>query len=205
MALKNGFKWVLGDGEKIKVFEDPLVRGKEDYMMDNTVSSATWNIRVCELFTPGIKQWDEQKVNNLLSNCDAKAILASLSLDVKSPGRIAWSHTVDGKYTVKSEYRFWHENCSEHRHRPIHEGGSRLRNLDVPQKVKVFLWRLCRNNVRVRNLLRGRGVQTIIICPMCSSDVEHLLHIFLDCDFVKACWEDMGLNYNTIAVESCSK
>lgn len=55
----------------------------------------------------------------------------------------------------------------------------------------------------VRNLLRGRGVNTTIICPMCERDVEHLLHIFLDCNFGKDCWRTLGLEFNTDDVESC--
>lgn len=74
--LKKGFKWVLGDGEKIKDFEDPWVSGKEQYMVDNTYAVTSRGIRVCELFVPGEKQWDTHKVNNLFSNYDAKAILA---------------------------------------------------------------------------------------------------------------------------------
>lgn len=32
--------------------------------------------KVCELFIPGESTWDTHKVNNLLINCDANAILA---------------------------------------------------------------------------------------------------------------------------------
>lgn len=32
--LKKGFKWVLGDGETIRILEDPWLRGKENYMVD---------------------------------------------------------------------------------------------------------------------------------------------------------------------------
>lgn len=196
---------MLGDREKIKVFADPWVRGKTNYMLDNTVTTAARNLRVCELFTPGVKQWDEQKVNNLISNCDAKIILAMPIPRCQVADRIAWMHTVDGKYTVKSGYKFWHDQFSECRRNPVSKGWSKLWNLDVPQKIKVFLWRICMNNVPVRNLLKGKGVHTTIICPMCSNDVEHLLHIFLDCEFAKACWEGVGLNLNSLIVESCSE
>lgn len=126
-----------------------------------------------------------KKVNNLFSNCDAKAILAIPIPKNQDSDRIAQTDTVNGKCTVKSGYSFWHKHYSECRQVSIHKGWAKLWNLEVPNKVKVFLWRLCKNNVPVRNLLRGRGVQTTIICPMCGSDVEHLLHIFLDCNFAK--------------------
>lgn len=59
--------------------------------------------------------------------------------------------------------------------------------------------------MHVRNLLRGRGVLTTIMCLMCINDVEHLLHIFLDCNFVKACWQYLGLEFNTTSIELCSE
>lgn len=40
---------------------------------------------------------------------------------------------------------------------------------------------------------------------MCASYVEHLFHIFLDCNFAKACWRGPGLEFDTSTVESCSE
>lgn len=113
--------------------------------------------------------------------------------------------TADGKYSVKTGYKFWHDNYNECSQIQNSGGWKKLWQLQVPHKVRVFLWRLCRNNVLVRNLLRGRGVQTTIMCPMCINDVEHLLHIFLDCNYAKACWQYLGLEFNTTSIESCSE
>ena len=37
---------------------------------------------------------------------------------------------------------------------------------------------------------------------MCETDVEHLLHIFLDCDFVKECWSLIGLDFEVSSIET---
>lgn len=79
----------------------------------------------------------------------------------------------------------------------------KLWNLVVPHKVRVFLWRLCKNNIPVRSLLRSRGVQTTILCPMCGQDVEHPLHIFLDCQFAAGCWRFFGREFDASVVEDC--
>lgn len=39
------------------------------------------------------------------------------------------------------------------------------------------------------------------ICPMCESDIEHLLHIFFDCKFALDCWQVVGLSFNMQLVE----
>lgn len=92
----------------------------------------------------------------------------------------------------------------DRKHRWILEVGKKLWNLPVPQKMKYFLWRMCKNNIPVRNLLRGRGVQTTIICPMCNSDVEHVRHIFVECQHASNYWDCLGRDFDTIEIETVS-
>lgn len=200
-VLKKGFKWVLGNGENIRIYEDPWVRGKENYLVDNTYIDVSSGRRVCDLFVPGEKKWDTTKVNNLFTRCDADAILALPIPSNQVQDRIAWMSTLDGKYSVKSGYKFWYDNYSESVRVQSNPGWSKIWQLEVPHKLRVFLWRICRNNVPVRNLLRGKGVQTSIICPMCINDIEHVVHILLDCSFAKECWRVLGLEFDTSTVE----
>lgn len=53
----------------------------------------------------------------------------------------------------------------------------------------------------MQNLLKSRGVQNPIICPMCETDVEHLRHIFLEYNFAKECWRLMCLSFDLSTVE----
>lgn len=82
------------------------------------------------------------------------------------------------------------------------EGWNKIWRLNIPHKIRVFLWRLCRNNIPVRNRLRYKGVDVSILCPMCDNDVEHLLHVFFDCQFASQCWAYAGLSYDMSLVES---
>lgn len=151
-ALKKGFKWVLGDGESIKVFGDQWVRGKENYRVDNTGTTTMSGMKACDLFLPGEKQWDNQKVHNLFSNCDTKAILAIPIPKYQVSDRLAWVHTVDGKYSMKSGYSYWFTNFSDCKQETASQGWAKIWTMEVPHKVRIFVWRLCRNNVPVRNL-----------------------------------------------------
>lgn len=45
-------------------------------------------------------------------------------------------------------------------------------------------------------------MQTTIVCHICSSDAEHILHVFFDCDYAKRCWLKSGLVYDMREVES---
>lgn len=77
--------------------------------------------------------------------------------------------------------------------------------MEVSQKVKFFLLRFGRYNVHIRNMLRNKAVHSTIICPMCENDVEHLLHIFFDCDSVKQYRRVMNLKFNMSSVENASE
>lgn len=116
--------------------------------------------------------------------------------------RIAWTSAADGKYSVKSGYRYWYEQNGTNTEDDHEQSWKNLWKIEVPHKFKILLWRICRNNLPVRYVLRGRGVQTTILCPMCGVDIEHLLHIFLDCNFAKQCWRILGLNFESLWVES---
>lgn len=73
---------------------------------------------------------------------------------------------------------------------------SKLRRLDIPHKVRTFLWRYCRNNVPVKKRLRVKVAELPIICPMCETDVEHMLHVFFDCPFSSSCWQYAEVHYD---------
>lgn len=196
---------MVGDGKSIRIFDDPWVRGNENYMADrvnNDCMNGSW---VCDLFLPGEKEWDISKVNNLFKNCDAEFNLALPVPKNQVSDRIVWSFTKDGMYSVKSGNRFWHDNHSTCKRESSSSGWGKIWILEVPHKVRVFLWRICRNNIPVRNILRIKGIQTSIICPVCTNDVEHVLHVFLDCYFAKECWRILGLDFDTSQVETCSE
>lgn len=202
-TLKKGFKWILGDRKTIRSFDDPWVRGTDNFMVDCVNVAHDRGINVYDLFHPDTNQWDVHKENNIFLDCDAKAIFPVPIPKDQAPDHMAWVHISDGKYTVKSSYHYRNRHFSDCKHVLVHKGWSTLWKFKVPHKVRVFLWRLCRYNIPVHFLLRSRGVYTKIMCPMCGNDVEHLLHIFLDCPFAKGYWTIMNLEFNVAAVESC--
>lgn len=89
---------------------------------------------------------------------------------------------------MKSGYFEWCKSHNEDAGMVRDEGWSKVWRLNIPHKMRVFLWRFCRNVLPVRNLLRYRGVQAPVACSMCVGDIEHMNHLFLDCNYAKECW-----------------
>lgn len=53
----------------------------------------------------------------------------------------------------------------------------------------------------MRNLLRSKGVNVTILFPFYITDVEHLLHVFFDCDFAVQCWQYLGQHLDLTTIE----
>ena len=91
-----------------------------------------------------------------------------------------WPMVEDGQYSFKSGYRFLKEEeaglsleappeSAQHLWRKIW-------SLDVPNKVKHFIWRACKNSPPTKcNLVRLRVISDHH-CDRCTTSTEHMLH-----------------------------
>lgn len=170
-------------------------------LISTYITSLIGNSKVCEFFLEDQKVWDEEKIRNTFNTVDAEAILAVRISQNSTSDRVAWIHLINGQYSVKSTYHFWKTANNTATDVQQSDGRGRILRLCIPHKIRVFLWRLCRNNVSVRNILRGKGVNVPISYTMCSTDIEHLLHLFFDFNFANY-WRYMGLQYDTGAIGS---
>ena len=135
-----GYRWIVGDGRKIRIFEDAWLRDKKDFRVETLNCGSIAGGKVCDLFIPGERRWDIQRVSNLFLSCDAKAILATPIPNNQVCDRVTWTPAVDGKYSVRSGYKFWrHLHFSTCLRVPQSKGWKHLWQLKVPQKVKIFL------------------------------------------------------------------
>ncbi|WOH14253.1 hypothetical protein DCAR_0933770 [Daucus carota subsp. sativus] len=90
-ALFKGFRWVLGDGKAIVAVEDPWLRRKRDFKVENCHMYEGRNEKVSGLFLPGTKQWDVNLVKANFHDEDAQAILAVPIPQQEVGDRVAWS------------------------------------------------------------------------------------------------------------------
>lgn len=84
------------------------------------------------------------------------------------------------------------------------KGWGRIWKIQIPQKIKIFLWRVCRNNVHVRSLIKEKGVNIATLCPFCDLKEENLRHLCLECNYAKGCWNELGLEFHVSQTHSVS-
>jgi hypothetical protein len=66
-------------------------------------------------------------------------------------------------------------------------------------KHKVFFWLLLVDRLNTRGLLQRKGmVLDSYTCDLCILQLpETNAHLFLQCNFAKACWNSIGVNYSS--------
>lgn len=151
--MNKCFKWNLGNSRDIYVGIDPWIRGKDDFMLD-TSSDIDNTIEVEQLFSQKSGDWDREKVRNMFNKRDAEAILSMRIPHHNTADIMAWIHSKDGHYSVKSGYRLWQEGNRQQLANENSTGWKRIWKLQILPKVKFFLWCFCRNNVPVCAILQ---------------------------------------------------
>lgn len=99
--LKDGFRWVFGNGDDIRAFSDLWLWLKEGYHVDPSYRNANREEKVSDLFLPGTKSWDENKVRESFDQYDAQLILSTHILQNNVKDRVAWSNLTNGSIVLK--------------------------------------------------------------------------------------------------------
>lgn len=72
-------------------------------------------------------------------------------------------------------------------------------SLDVPPKLRVFLWRACRNILPTMVELFKRRVSTNPKCPACGVEPETIHHTLMVCRWLNYLWRDDPFSLSPIA------
>lgn len=107
--LFGGFRWVVGDGQKILTTKDQWLAKKNNFRVDNLPRYEGRNETVSSLFIPCTKVWDSEKVFRQFCIDDAKAIMETYVPNQMIEDMIVWSKSADGEYNTKTGYRSWHD------------------------------------------------------------------------------------------------
>lgn len=109
--IEKGLRWVVGNGKDINIGSDKWLRSKQDFYVDkNQTFKEAMQLRVCDFFHKHTKEWDENKLRKHFSSEDVDAILRTRIPHGRTGNRVAWLHSMNGKYTVKSGYYQWFQS-----------------------------------------------------------------------------------------------
>lgn len=188
-AAKLGFKWKIGNGRKVKFWEDNwlgpsslAVQFWEIYVLVNEKSST-----VSELWDGNdLKCTFRRGFDNRMMNVWLEIVqLASTITFSDDDDCLIWQFNSNGVYSSQSLYRIINFRGIL----PVHVPA--VWDVKVPPRVQFFLWLLSKNKNLTRDNLNIRKRLEDLTCLFCAEN-ETVHHLFFDCAVAKQMWAYMS-------------
>jgi hypothetical protein len=95
VLLKEGYRWKIGDGSKIPLWNTPWLRNETNLRIitQNTISDDTR--KVSFLIDASLGCWDRQRVSEKFCDRDVKEILKIPLLNLGKKDEIIWRFVID--------------------------------------------------------------------------------------------------------------
>lgn len=88
---------------------------------------------------------------------DREEICNMALTNLDGSNKLIWKFNNKGMYTVKSAYMYAMETLIDNAEYRVSGDWMRMWNLHIPQRIKVFLWRVLRGVLPTRMRLQDRG------------------------------------------------
>ena len=153
---------------------------------------------VADLIDTTTTSWREELIRAVFAAFDAEAILKIHLCTRRITDFWSWGEEPRGNFSVGSAYRmlvrtkYDREGWLEDREAPSSSEGDNsewraIWKVDVPSKIKVFLWRLARHSIPSSDVLHRRNMATTGACRLCGSP-DSWRHALLNCPMARCTW-----------------
>ncbi|KAK9995832.1 hypothetical protein SO802_020518 [Lithocarpus litseifolius] len=155
---------------------------------------------ICDLIDEDNKEWKKDLVSQYFLPEDRDAILGIPLSATSARDRVIWAENKNGKFTVKSAHRLvleeqWVNMLAEGSDQSaMKQTWKRLWQMNVPNKVIHFAWKVGRNILATKENLRRRNITKDSTCDICGKQVETISHLFWFCDHAKEVWSSFKLS-----------
>ncbi|KAL5790036.1 hypothetical protein ACOSQ2_004924 [Xanthoceras sorbifolium] len=150
------------------------------------------DLMVASLISSSSHSWDLTKLDQVFVAADRDSILEiPLSLGDCNDSLI-WHFDKTGEYSVKSGYRVAAQeklSLKGSSSCPDSKWWLALWNLNIPPKVKIFIWRVCHNAIPSLCNLCSRKIVVDPCCSRCGDAPESSAHALFWCSSVRPIWE----------------
>ncbi|XP_068340019.1 uncharacterized protein [Pyrus communis] len=201
--IREGSHWQILSGQEVRVWQD---RWLPSLPLGHPVPvgqvAVTPSLRVSALICPDSGRWNISFLQPFISGEAMQAIEETPLGDLSRNDRLIWDLSKNGCYSVKSGYR-WLQSRSmavRDKRRPSVRGVPKalwkgIWKLEVPPKLRHFLWLTVHNCLPTRDALFRRRASQVSTCPICCCHDETIEHIFLSCSWVVPIWFGGALGY----------
>ncbi|KAL0408285.1 UNVERIFIED_CONTAM: hypothetical protein Sradi_1762900, partial [Sesamum radiatum] len=189
--LLSGCQWKVGSGNSIRVCDDSCIPRPRSFKPITPPPMSPGILKVAYLIYPINRDWNMIKVEELFLPIDREVIL---NIPVSQSGGddlIVWHYSTNGIFLVRRAYHLTCEldvdvSCSNRR--IAQAWWRKLWQVNIPGKVKIFIWRTCFNILPMSSNLHRRIRETSSVCPHYHNEDENVLHAIMVCHFARQVW-----------------
>lgn len=102
--INRGMKWVIGNGEKVRVWWDNWLPGDNVLPPSGPGTEIHPMLMVKDLFVSGTREWDVAKIRSLIREEDADKVLQIRPSWTGQQDMLCWRIGATGAYTFKTGY-----------------------------------------------------------------------------------------------------
>ncbi|KAH9750457.1 reverse transcriptase domain-containing protein [Citrus sinensis] len=195
MAAKQvvieGSRIRIGDGEQTFIGKDPWLPDSECGFINTLLSEQVKAAQVSSLMVPSTRTWDSDILNDIFNERDKNLIWQIPLSNRSNADSWYWMHEAKGVYTVRSSYKML-APCLDI---PSSSIWNQLWRLEVPSKVKHFMWRALTDVLPTTENLLKKYVEVPPACITCHASSESICHILLQCPFARTCWMTSSIGF----------
>lgn len=197
-VLLLGLRWRVCNGDAISIFKDAWVLGLAGGRPTSRIASGSTVSRF--ISEPGV--WNADLVSQAFLPYEVDAILRTLISGGMGSDSRYWAWDVKGKYMVASGYKaYWMsayaspDLVASSSVNQFAIWWSRVWSLNVPPKVRIFLWKVTLDFLATEGNLFRHHVPVCNMCFICGKSIANTRHVLFYCSWSKQVWKNMGLWY----------
>lgn len=186
--LKQRLGKAIENGNSTRVWIESWLSSLPLVKLYGPPKEADADLVVADLLTRGNMVWNSVRFEQLF--LDAAHLIFMLRPSVQDlEDAFYWQCTKDGIYSVKLGYHsFMEEITPAPTNLPTDFTWNRhVWSCKTSEKLKIFLWKLCRGALPLGANLQHRGLDVGGSCPHCN-ELETEMHLFFDCPFARQVW-----------------
>lgn len=191
--IARGHCFLVGSGSSIRTWSDPWVPGLPLYKPCPLypVGDADPQSLVQDFIIPSTTIWNQHLLEQHFDRPFIEKILQIHLPSSSTADRAIWLPADSGQFSVKSAYDQIFSNRLAPATFPL-VNWKKLWNLDLHDRLKVFLWKIAWDILPTRQHLAHR-LQTSFVgplssCPLCEASEECLQHLLYACSYTRLLW-----------------
>ena len=170
-----------GDGTPVNIFKDSWLPGNNLSRVLSPILVLSEDATVDQLIDSNSRWWNTSLVDSIFLPFEAQLIKSFPVCHSSQEDFLFWPHSRTGMYQVRLGYNLLCDlNSSDVASSSDTAGQKKFWNnlwkLNVPNKVKFFLWRACTNSIPTMLNLHKHRIVSSSVCSLCREGEESVLH-----------------------------